>query len=94
MKMAKLLEAEPYEMDLKEIIDLINVRNYIHSSLNNHTIDRPTVTELNGMLILIDKKIINSLKDPKFKLYIGYQGVKQAIEDVVRLNNIKSGLKK
>lgn len=91
--MVKLLEVELYEMDLKEIIDLINVRNYIYNSLNNHTIDRPTVTELNGMLILIDKKIIDLLKGSEFKLYIGYQGVKQAIENVVRLNNIKSGLK-
>jgi len=81
-------------MDLKELTELIAIRQYVVNSTGNMTLDRPTVNELNGMLILLDKKIVGILKGPEFKDYIGYQGVKQAIEDVVRITNIKSGLKK
>lgn len=81
-------------MDLKELSDLITIRQYVVNSTGNMSLDRPTVNELNGMLILLDKKIVGILKGTEFKDYIGYEGVKQAIEDVVRITNIKSGLKK
>lgn len=78
-------------MDLKEITDLISIRKYIAISTSNPSIDRATVSLLNGMLILIDNKIINILKSNEFKDYIDYKDVKKAIEDVVKLTNIKSG---
>jgi hypothetical protein len=81
-------------MDLKELSDLITIRQYVVNSTGNMSLDRPTVNELNGILILLDKKIVGILKGTEFKDYIGYEGVKQAIEDVVRITNIKSGLKK
>jgi len=81
-------------MDLKELTDLIAVRQYVVNATGNMTLDRPTVNEINGILILLDKKIVGILKGAEFKDYIGYEGVKQAIEDVVRITNIKSGLKK
>lgn len=81
-------------MELKELTDLIAIRQYVVGATNNMTIDRAAVNELNGILILLDKKIVNILRGPSFKDYIGYQDVKQAIEDVVRITNIKSGLKK
>jgi len=81
-------------MDLKELTDLIAVRQYVINTTGNMSIDRATVNELNGILILLDKKIISILKDTEFKNYIGYQNVKQAIQDVARITNIKSGLKK
>lgn len=82
-------------MEFQELTDLIKIRDYIFNTINNnHSIDRATVSELNGLLLLTDKKIVNMLKHQDFKSYIGYQDVKQAIEEVVRLNNIKSGLSK
>jgi len=82
-------------MDFQELTDLISVRNYVANTINNNpSIDRPTLSELNGMLLLVDRKIITVLKDKEFKEYIGYQGVKEIIKEVVQLNNIKSGLKK
>ncbi len=82
-------------MNFEELTNLISIRNYVANTINNtQSIDRPTVTELNGMLILMDNKIISILKDKEFKSYIGYQDVRRAIEDVVKLNNIKSSLKK
>jgi hypothetical protein len=79
-------------MDFTEINNLINIRNYITTIINSPNIDRPTVSELSGILLLSDKKIVDILKSSEFKEYIGYKNVKKTIEDVVRLNNIRSGI--
>jgi hypothetical protein len=81
-------------MDLKEITDLIAIRQYVVNSTGNPTINRETVSYINGVLILLDNKIIALLKSQEFKEYIDYQNVKQAIEEVAKLTNIKSGLRK
>lgn len=81
-------------MELKEITDLITVRQYVVNSTANPTINRETVSYMNGLLILIDRKIVNLLKGQEFKEYIDYQNVRQAIEEVAKITNIKSGLKK
>ena len=81
-------------MNLKELTDLISIRQYVVNSTANPTIDRSTVSYMNGLLILLDKKIIEILKSDGFKDYVDYKNVKQAIEDVARITNIKSGLKK
>jgi hypothetical protein len=81
-------------MDLQELINLITVRGYVVNSVNNASIDRGTVNTLNNILILLDKKIVGILTDTEFKEYVGYADVRKAIEDVVRITNIKSGIKK
>jgi len=81
-------------MDLKEITELISIRQYVVNSTGNPAINRETVSYMNGILILLDKKIVSILKGDDFKEYIDYQNVRQAIEDVARITNIKSGLKK
>lgn len=81
-------------MDLKEITELITVRQYVVNSTANPAINRETVSYMNGVLILLDNKIVSLLKSPEFKEYIDYQNVRQAIEEVVKVTNIKSGLKK
>lgn len=81
-------------MDLKEITDLIAVRQYVVNSTANPTINRETVKYINGVLILLDNKIISLLESPEFKEYIDYKNVRQAIEEVAKLTNIKSGLRK
>ena len=81
-------------MELKEITELISIRQYVVNSTANPTINRETVSYMNGVLILLDKKIVSLLKGDDFKEYIDYQNVRQAIEDVARITNIKSGLKK
>lgn len=80
-------------MDNKEINELINIRQYMVSAINNPAIDRQMVSTLQGMLILIDKKICNILIGDDFKEYIGFADVKKAISEVAQINNIKSGLK-
>lgn len=81
-------------MNLKELTDLMDVRQYVVNSTANPTIDRETVKYMNGLLIMLDKKIIALLKSDDFKEYVDYKDVRQAIEDVARITNIKSGLKK
>jgi len=79
-------------MDFTEINNLINIRNYIVTTINSPNIDRPTVSELSGILLLADRRIVDILKGSEFKEYIGYKDVKKTIADVVRLNNIRSGI--
>lgn len=81
-------------MDLRELVDLITIRQYVVNSTGNGAIDRATVNVMNGMLILIDKKIMSLLQGDEFKEYINYADVRKAIEEVARITNIKSGLKK
>lgn len=81
-------------MDLTEITNLVNIRQYVVNSMSNPAIDRSTVNTLNGMLILLDNKIINILHSDPFKEYIGYKDVRKAIEEVARITNIKSGIKR
>ncbi len=79
-------------MDLKELTDLIKIRDYVINSRAMPTIDRKTVNELDGMLLLLDKKIIGILTSSEFKEYIDYKNVQEAKEAAVRITNIYSGI--
>jgi hypothetical protein len=81
-------------MNLRELVDLITIRQYVVNSTGNAAIDRATVNVMNGMLIMIDKKIMSLLQSDEFKEYINYQDVRRAIEEVAKITNIKSGLKR
>lgn len=81
-------------MELKELTDLITVRQYIVNSTANPAIDRATVNYMNDLLLLTDKKIIALLSNNEFKEYIEYKNARAAREEVARITNIKSGLKK
>lgn len=80
--------------DPREVVDLIAIRQYVVNSTGNPTLDRAAVNYMNGALILIDKKILSLLQSDSFKEYINYGDVRKAIEDVARITNIKSSLKK
>lgn len=79
-------------MDLSDIVNLIKVRDYVINSLNLPVIERKTVNELNGILLLLDEKIIGMLTDTKFKEFIGYKDVQLAKERAARITNIYSGI--
>jgi hypothetical protein len=81
-------------MDLRELLDLIAIRSYVVNAVANPIFDRQTVRDLDGILILLDKKIAGILTSIDFKEYIGYADVRKAIEEVARQTNIKSGLQK
>jgi hypothetical protein len=82
-------------IDLKEIVDLIAIRQYVSNIINgNGYIDRDTVNYTNGILLLLDKKILGLLQTNEFKDYINYKDVVSAKIEAATINNIRSGLKK
>jgi hypothetical protein len=81
-------------MDLRELVDLITIRQYVINSTANPAIDRATVNFMNGALLLIDKKIIGLMQSSDFKEYINYGDVQLAKQEAANITNIKSGLKK
>jgi hypothetical protein len=48
----------------------------------NPIFDRATVKELDGLLILLDKKIASILTSDEFKEYIGFADLKDAIKQM------------
>ena len=80
-------------MDLKELTDLIEIRQYVVNNVALPTIDRKTVNELNGILLLLDQKIIGLLTGPDFKDYIGFKDVRGAKERAAKITSIYSGLR-
>ena len=60
-------------MKLDEVTSLISIRQYVVNSIANGSIDRATVNVMNGMLILIDNKILSILQSDVFKDYVGYK---------------------
>lgn len=81
-------------MNLKELVDLIAIRQYVVNATANPTIDRATVNVVNGVLLLLDKKILGIIQGNAFKEYINYADVQQAKIDAANVTNIRSGLKK
>lgn len=81
-------------MQFKELLDLIAIRTYVVNSVANPIFDRATIKDLDGILILLDKKIVSLLIGEEFKEYIGYANVRKAIEEVRHQTNIKSSIRK
>lgn len=79
-------------MELKELVDLITIRQYVANSVGNPAIDRGTVTEMNHTLLLLDRKIVNLLKSSQFKEYVDFKDIKQVVKEVADINNIRSGM--
>lgn len=92
------VKEDEYKQDLSNSLTELNlvlpIREYLINTINNSNIDRATVNYMNGALILLDKKILKLIQSDSFKQYINYADVKQAVQDVVNLNNIKSGIKR
>lgn len=80
-------------MNLKELTDLISIRQYVSNSIGNASIDRATVHYMSNTLLLLDKKIIDLLKSSEFKEYINYNDVGSVVRQAAELSNIKSGIK-
>lgn len=79
-------------MDFKELTDLIAIRQYVVNATALPAIERKTVTELNGILLLLDSKIIGIITGNDFKEYIDYKNVQQAKETAARITSIYSGI--
>ena len=80
-------------MDLQEITNLIEIRNHIVNSINNYALTRDTVSQLNEMLILLDRRIVDKLLGKDFKDFLGFEDVKKFVQEARKNNDIRSGLK-
>lgn len=79
-------------MDFKELTDLITIRQYVVNATALPAISKNTVNELNGILLLLDEKIIGIITGLHFKDYIGYKDVQSAKERAAKITNIYSGI--
>jgi hypothetical protein len=80
-------------MDFEELLCLIKIREYVRDNISLPAIDRQTVSDLNGILLLLDEKIIGILTSPDFKDYIGFKDVRGAKERAAKITSIYSGLR-
>jgi hypothetical protein len=79
---------------LRELSDLIAIRQYVVNATNNPTIDRTTVNVVNGMLLLLDKKILGLLQSNEFKAYVNYDDVQNAKQEAAFNSNLRFRVKK
>ena len=80
-------------MNFDELLSLIKIREYVVNATALPAISKKTVSELVGILLLLDEKIIGVLTGTDFKDYIGYKDVQQAKERAANITNIYSGIK-
>jgi hypothetical protein len=81
-------------MKLSEITGLIEIRSYISSAVNNYSLHRDKVKQLNEMLILIDARIVEKLLSKDFKefLHAEDKDVERLVSEARRVSDIKSGM--
>jgi hypothetical protein len=60
-------------MNLKELTDLIAIRNYLVIAVDFRTIDRNTSNELNAIRVSLDSKLLAMLMNKDFKDHIEKQ---------------------
>ena len=74
------------------VSDLINIRNYVVQAINNYSLAKLTAKELNKMLLVLDKKIVDEILSDDFKEIVGFDTAEQTMKEAAFNNNIKSGL--
>lgn len=85
-------------MKLQEISNLIQIRNYVSSAINNFSIDKKVIKELNNTLILLDRRITEELVSDVFKEHIGFDPVgnpnqiREVITNAIMVNDIKKNM--
>jgi hypothetical protein len=72
---------------VQEITNLIAIRQYVANATTFPHIDKETVSELTGMLLLLDQKIVGLLKSTHFKNYIEFEKSKQAKTQASLISN-------
>lgn len=79
---------------MDELVSLVNIRNYAYSVINNSNFDRGVVNDLTAFMILLDNKIIELMRTPEFKDYLGFSDAKKTIHEMIHQNSIKSSIQK
>jgi hypothetical protein len=77
-------------MKVNEIADLIKIRDYISISINNFSIKRESVNDLNKTLILLDKILVDELTGSAFREKINFQSeANLALQEVIETRKLK-----
>ena len=75
------------------VSDLIHIRNYVMQATNNYNLPKTTAKELNRMMTVLDKKIVQEILSDEFKAIVGFEDVDAIMKEAAINNNIKSGMK-
>lgn len=75
-------------MDLKELTDLIVIRDYVVLAIENPRMSKIASNELTNILIMLEKKIFFLLTDNEFKNYINYDNAKETLKEIVHANTV------
>lgn len=81
-----------YQAALKELTDLIAIRTYVGNSIGLSAVKKETIRELDGILLLLDQKIIDILIGKEFKEFIGYENVQATKINAQKITNIYTGI--
>jgi hypothetical protein len=74
-------------MNFTEIVGLIQIKQYVANAVGMFSIERKKINELNSIMLLIDKKIVDGLLGEEFKEYIGFEKAEEAKAEARRLNS-------
>ena len=82
-------------MKLSEIVDLINVANYIKTIRETSLVDNAKSKELSYLSGFLDKKILDVITSPEFKSSLSNNYEEESKQAVMgaALNNVKSSLR-
>jgi hypothetical protein len=74
-------------MNLNEITQLIEIRSYVFNAINNFNLPKEEGHQLNKMLVLIDRRIVDRLMGEEFKNFLGYQDADKVMLEAAKNNN-------
>lgn len=82
-------------MIIKDLTDLIDIRNYVTMMTNNSMIDKKLIRGLYDMQINLDKYIVEKVLSPEFKKHLGFgeEQMMAAVKEAAKTNNIRTGMK-
>lgn len=85
---------------VSKITSLIEIRNYVSSSINNHTIPRQKINQLSSLLLLLDRQITDMILfepakededpflSPYLKGYLEFDMSKNIVQEVRKDTNL------
>jgi hypothetical protein len=82
-------------MIIKDLTDLIDIRNYVTMMTNNSMIDKKLIRGLYDMQINLDKYIVEKVLSSEFKKHLGFgdEQMLEAVKEAAKTNNIRTGMK-
>ena len=85
--------AAPANGSYSEIATLISIRDYIHNLINgNYNIEKSKMHDIQKVILLLDRKIVDAILSPEFKLFVNFQDAQSAVNAAARQNNIRTNM--